>query len=98
MTNQILPLTINELHLNTQAEKTSNSGIAEGYSEIINPLTKHLEDCIKSLEDADPQKYFNGKIVIEILSQIQLTANGLSAMMLNSIAGTNNCFLKQGKQ
>ena len=94
-TNQLLTRTIKEWPLTTQAEKTA--GVAEGYSAIINPLKKHLEDCIKSLEDVDPEKYFKAKIVTQISSKIKSTTEGLDEMVLNSIAGTDNCFLKQGK-
>jgi hypothetical protein len=49
------------------------------------------------LEDVDPEKYFKAKIVTQISSKIKSTTEGLDEMVLNSIAGTDNCFLKQGK-
>ena len=79
-----------------QAEKGGNTGVAEAYADIIDPLKKQLEDYIASLEKSDPNVSFNATIVIKISSAIKLGMDRLFEMVLNSVAVTNSCFLKQG--
>ena len=81
---------------NSQAEKTSNTGVAEAYAEIIDPVKKELENYIKSLKNDDPAVSFNTRVVIEISSVIKVSMDSLFKMVRNSIAVTNSCFLKQG--
>ena len=81
---------------NHQAEKTGNIGVAERYAEIVDPMKKQLEDHIASLENSDPNISFHSGTVIKISSIIKVVLDRLFAMVQNSVAVTNSCFLKQG--
>ena len=71
--------------------------MAEAYADIIDPLKKELENHITSLENSGTNVSFYTNIVIKISSAIKMSMDRLLKMVMNSVAVTNSCFLKQGK-
>ena len=59
-------------------------------------MQKQLEEHIASLEGSDPNISFHSGTVIKISSIIKIALDRLLAMVQNSVAVTNSCFLKQG--
>lgn len=85
-------------------ESDSQQGVAQAYTDAIDALKHHLEDCVISLEGRDPEEIqwrscghpLNLDVLNNICGRIKSAAERLNEMVLKSVPSTNTCFLKQG--